>query len=90
MDVGVRMIADGVVQGVGFRFFVQREAESLSLKGYAKNLYDGSVEIVAEGNRSLIEEFIAVVKVGPRMAHVAKLSVEWLPVSNTFTEFETL
>ena len=53
----VKLIASGRVQGVGFRDFVGRIGDLLSLAGYAKNLPDGTVEIVAEGEWEKIEEF---------------------------------
>ena len=52
----VRLVAHGRVQGVGFRDFVARIGTSLGLTGYAKNLPDGTVEIVAEGKEANIEE----------------------------------
>ena len=71
-------MAKGLVQGVGFRYFVLNRANNLGLSGYVCNLYSGDVEIEAEGDRSLIEEFIKEVKIGPRAAHITDLMVEWL------------
>jgi len=79
------------VQGVGFRWFVARHAESLGLRGYVSNLYNGNVEIEAVGERGLIEELIKQVKVGPRSAHVTNLKLEWLDAgkrADYFTHFE--
>ena len=53
----VKLIASGRVQGVGFRDFCCRIGDLLSLAGYAKNLHNGTVEIVAEGDVEKIEEF---------------------------------
>ncbi|MEK9136354.1 MAG: acylphosphatase [Bacteroidota bacterium] len=72
------MVVEGLVQGVGFRWFVARHAETLGLKGYVGNLYNGNVEIEVVGERGLIEEFIKEVKVGPRSAHVSNLKLDWL------------
>jgi acylphosphatase len=47
----LRAVVHGYVQGVGFRFFARREALMLGLRGYTRNLPDGSVEVVAEGQR---------------------------------------
>lgn len=77
MDVNAHIVVKGFVQGVGFRFFVYHEAMQLGLHGYVKNLYNGDVEVVAEGDRSVIEEFIKVLRVGPRSAHVRDVSVQW-------------
>lgn len=88
MQVCVHIVVQGMVQGVGFRYFVQRHAMKLNLSGYARNLYNGDVEIEAEGDRSLIEEFIKEVKVGPRSAYVKDLKIEWLEVQNRYEGFE--
>jgi acylphosphatase len=83
-----RIIVDGVVQGVGFRYFVYRVATSLNLKGYTKNLINGQVIIEIEGEQSLINELIKIVRVGPKHAHVTNCVVEWIPYKNEFTNFE--
>lgn len=57
------MVARGDVQGVGFRAFVVRIGASLGLKGYAKNLPDGTVEIAAEGTKEKLDEFCRRIKV---------------------------
>ncbi|MFA6214365.1 MAG: acylphosphatase [Candidatus Micrarchaeia archaeon] len=70
-----RFIASGSVQGVGFRDFVCRVGESCHLAGYAKNLSDGTVEIVAEGEGVQLDELARRLR-GARMArgiHVEKL-----------------
>lgn len=77
--VRVHIVAEGLVQGVGYRWFVAREAGALGLKGWVRNLVDGSVELEAEGDRSLVEELIATVKRGPRSAHVTNLRLDWMP-----------
>jgi len=53
MQARVHLVVHGLVQGVGFRWFVARRADGLGLSGYVRNLYDGSVEAEAEGDRSL-------------------------------------
>jgi acylphosphatase len=88
MGACVHIIVDGLVQGVGFRWFVARRAEGLGLKGYVENRYDGSVELEAEGDRSLLEELIREVKVGPRSAHVTNLRLEWRTPTHTRDRFE--
>jgi acylphosphatase len=88
METGVHIIVEGLVQGVGFRWFVARKAQELGVLGYTRNLYNGDVEIEAEGDRSLLEELIREVKVGPRSARVSDLRIRWKEPSNTFTHFE--
>jgi len=89
-DAGVHLLVDGVVQGVGYRFFAIRKASAYALKGFAKNLIDGRVEIVAEGERGLIEEFIKDLRRGPMSAHVTDIRIEWTNPTNKFEGFEAL
>ncbi len=88
MEIGARLIVQGLVQGVGFRYFVLRRATGLGLTGHVTNLYDGSVEIVAEGSRSGLEELIREVKVGPRAAAVRDVKIEWLEPTGSFQGFD--
>lgn len=88
MTVAAFIRVDGMVQGVGFRFFVYRVATRLGLTGYVANAYDGSVEIEVEGDRSLIEELIKDVKIGPRAAHVTNVSIEWKQSQGRFRNFD--
>jgi acylphosphatase len=88
MESGVHIIVEGLVQGVGFRWFIARNAHQLGISGYARNLYDGNVEIEAEGERSLLEALISQAKVGPRSAHVRNLRIEWKAPTHTFKHFE--
>jgi acylphosphatase len=60
----------GVVQGVGFRFFAQRAAAKHQVRGYVRNLDDGRVETLAEGERAAVEGFQQDMNVGPRFARV--------------------
>jgi acylphosphatase len=58
------------VQGVGFRYFVERTAASLGVNGYVRNLFDGRVEVYAIGNVEQIATFRNALRRGPRMASV--------------------
>jgi acylphosphatase len=82
------ILADGLVQGVGFRYFIIKNAESLGLKGYTKNLYSGEVLTVVEGSRAKIEELFSRIKVGPSHASVRKCRINWGESKNEFTNFE--
>ncbi|MFA6451124.1 MAG: acylphosphatase [bacterium] len=68
----------GIVQGVGFRYFTQRRAIALGLNGYAKNLPDGGVEVVAEGPREKLEELLIDLHQGPPMASVDCAHTVWI------------
>ncbi len=87
MEISASITVKGLVQGVGFRYFVFSVATKLSLRGYTRNLFNGDVEIEVEGNRSAIEALIKEVKVGPRMSRVTDLVVEWKPPTNTYKQF---
>ncbi|HYQ86204.1 MAG TPA: acylphosphatase [Bacteroidota bacterium] len=88
MTVGAQIIIEGMVQGVGFRYFVYTKASRLGLTGFARNVSGGRVEIEVEGDRSLIEELIKFLKVGPPSAHVADVKVDWKKPENQFRSFE--
>lgn len=65
-----RWLIEGVVQGVGFRFFVQHKATALGLRGWARNLADGRVEVYAAGEEERLSDLAAALHTGPRMASV--------------------
>jgi len=88
MDIGAHIVVRGLVQGVGFRYFVYYHAARLGVKGYVMNLFGGEVEIVAEGPRSMLEELISQVKVGPRSSEVRDVSVSWREPGYQFRAFE--
>ena len=75
MKSRAHLIINGRVQGVGFRWFVYDIAVSLGLSGWVKNLYDGKVEAVFEGERSTIEAAINQCYGGPRSAVVSGIDV---------------
>ncbi len=71
--VGAGWRVQGRVQGVGFRWFVRRNAERLSIVGHAANLPDGSVEVVAFGTGSAIQELERILATGPPLARVTEV-----------------
>jgi acylphosphatase len=71
-----RYVVQGRVQGVGYRYFVLRHAEELGLAGYAKNQADGTVEVVAEGADSALQELEERLNEGPSFAHVSGVERE--------------
>ena len=88
MEVRAEIVVNGLVQGVGYRYFVVREAQKLGLKGYTKNLYTGEVLTVVEGERTIVEEIIKKIKMGPIHAAVKSCKVDWQQPKNEFTDFE--
>ncbi len=78
---------EGIVQGVGFRFFTEDIAREYGVTGYVKNMYDGSVEVYAEGSIDILEKFVEDLKAGPRMARVEKTDVKWLQAEKQYDSF---
>ncbi len=66
-----RYLVRGRVQGVGYRYFVLREAEDLGVSGFARNLPDGSVEVMAEGEDPVLQQLEERLKKGPSFARVS-------------------
>jgi acylphosphatase len=84
----VRAVARGRVQGVNFRDFVCRRALFLRLSGYVRNLEDGrSVEVVAEGQRVDLEQFLEYLREGPTRARVDAVEVEWGQATGAYRDF---
>jgi acylphosphatase len=83
-----KIIINGLVQGVGFRYFVIRNAKKLGLNGYTKNLFTGEVLTEIEGDEGLIHDLIKELKVGPSHAHVKSCVVEWSKYQNEFSSFD--
>ena len=88
MNAGARILIGGVVQGVGFRYFIYRHASRLGLAGFTRNLRSGEVEIELEGEQPLIEALLAQARTGPMMARVDSLRIEWRDSRRAFTRFE--
>jgi len=82
------IIVQGMVQGVGYRFFAVDQAKQYKIRGYAKNLPNGDVEVVAEGDEGLIKDYIEQLKVGPVSAHVTAVDVEWSDTEFGFNNFD--
>ena len=86
--VRAEIIVSGLVQGVGFRYFVYTQATLLGVKGITKNLYTGEVFTIAEGEKALVEELIKKIKIGPMHASVRGFNVKWKAATNEYSTFE--
>lgn len=84
----LRASVRGVVQGVGYRYFVLQAARSLGVAGRVANRYDGSVEVLAEGPEERLEILLRQLKEGPRSAVVKGVEVEWSPATGEFDGFD--
>jgi acylphosphatase len=83
----VKIIVTGLVQGVNFRYFVYHKATDLGLTGYAKNLDNGQVEIIASGEKGLIDELVEQVRIGPRMSSVSNVELEEIELEQIYNDF---
>jgi len=70
-------IVHGDVQGVGFRYFVQRRAQEAGVSGWVRNRPDGSVEVHAVGSRPALERLLEQVSRGPGLAEVERVDPDW-------------
>ena len=76
------------MQGVGFRYFLMREAQRLGLTGWVRNRDDGTVEFVAEGSRADLERLKQAAERGPRMARVDRVEDRWSPAAGGLGGFD--
>lgn len=83
----IHLIVSGRVQGVFFRYNVRRKAKELELHGYAKNIEDGNVEVVAQGNEEKINQLIDFIKKGPGIAKITDIRIKHKEIEN-FNDFE--
>ena len=80
-------LVNGRVQGVGFRYWVRQEAESLGLAGWASNLPDGRVEVVADGLRDRCETLLAELRSPGTPGYVSDVTATWSDVADPATGF---
>ena len=80
-------LVEGHVQGVGFRYFVLKNARSLGLTGWVRNTYSLQVEVLAEGPRPTLEKLQALLRQGPPSSVVTKLKADWLEATGEFSDF---
>lgn len=81
-------VVHGRVQGVFFRDFTRREASALGLKGYVRNVPDGTVEVIAEGPREILERLLQQLRIGSSSARVDRVDVQWQEPTGEFRRFE--
>lgn len=85
----IRAMVSGRVQGVGFRYFVKSHADRLSLNGYASNLVDGRVEVVAQGEPEAVSNLLKLLDIGPRYSSVSSVYVAEIVDSSLHNGFVT-
>lgn len=87
MRARAHLFIRGRVQGVGFRWFTSDVASSFGLTGWVRNLADGRVEAVFEGEREAIEAAIKECYDGPRISNVSGIDVNWDETPENLTGF---
>jgi acylphosphatase len=83
----VHVLIEGRVQGVFFRASTRDEARARGLAGWARNLSDGRVEALFEGDKRVVEDMLRWCHKGPPYAYVDRVEVEWQPYHGDLTDF---
>lgn len=83
----MRILVNGRVQGVGFRYYTLHVAQRLGVKGYVRNLPDGRVEAYAEAENAVLQQFVRIVENGPSNAVVEDTHKEWLETTGNLDSF---
>lgn len=86
--VRVHAFVSGRVQGIFFRANTKKVAEKLGVKGWVRNLPDGRVEVVAEGEANAVDRLVAYLRKGPMLARVEDVDVKKENYTGEFSEFE--
>ena len=81
------VLISGRVQGVGFRWFTEKEALARDVRGYVRNLPDGRVEVLAQGDASTIAAFCERLRAGPRAARVDEIDMKPAAVDSQLKSF---
>ena len=87
-ETRVHIFVSGLVQGIFFRHNARQKAQELGITGWVRNLADGRVEIVAEGEKQKINDLIEWAERGPSVARVDKLDLEYEKYKGEFDSFE--
>jgi len=90
MRVEAHVLISGKVQGVWFRANTKEKARQLNIKGWVRNLPDGRVEAVFQGEKEMVEEMIKWCYKGPPLAEVENVEVEWKEPEEEFEDFSIL
>ena len=83
----LEIIISGRVQGVCYRAFVLHRANELNIKGYAKNMMNGNVKVIATGEDNAMNIFINMLKKGPSMARVEDIKISEIIIGEEFSNF---
>ena len=84
----VHVYYSGRVQGVGFRMTAEETARQFGVVGWVKNLRDGRVEVLAEGEEATLKQFLDAIRQGPMKNFIRDIDLSWDDAVNTFDEFD--
>jgi acylphosphatase len=82
------IFVSGMVQGVGYRYFVRNNARKLGIVGWVRNLPDRRVEAIFQGTEEKLQEMLALCRQGPFLSEVKNLQVDWRDGKEALNEFE--
>jgi len=88
MHERLEALVSGRVQMVMYRDFAQRKARRLKLVGSVENLSNGTVRVIAEGPRDVLEQYVTRLEGGPLLAHVEQVTPLWLPATGSYRGFD--
>lgn len=88
--IGAHVYVSGYVQGVAFRYSTIRQANSLGVTGWVRNLPDGRVEVLIEGEEAQVNQMVDWCYHGPRMARVTDVQVEHRPYTGRYDRFDVV
>ena len=86
----VKIIIKGRVQGVSYRYFTLRQAQSFNISGWVKNEDNGDVRAYAEGDRESLDQFINYLKKGPTFSRIDDVILNWEAEDKSYNEFNIL
>jgi acylphosphatase len=90
MKSRIHIFVSGKVQGVFFRENTRKKAAEFGLSGFVKNLQNGKVEAIFEGEKEKIEKIIQWIKKGPETARVENIEINWQDYQEEFEDFEII
>ena len=88
MKQRMHVLYSGQVQGVGFRLTAEETARTFPVRGWVRNLKDGRVELVAEGEKEILNRFLTAVRQGPMRNFIKDARVTWSQCLDEFTDFD--
>ena len=88
MNTAYKIIVQGRVQGVGYRWFTMQMAQKFNVKGYVANLINGDVEVFVQGDEAAVHEFISHLRKGPTFSQVTNLIINNVDFDQSLNQFK--